>query len=71
MVATGAVEDPVTNLLKITELEYNRLHNLTFTIAGTDFVLTPNAQIWPVSYVCLNIQSTLPTHVDDGIFSAP
>ncbi|KAJ3856525.1 family A1 protease [Lentinula lateritia] len=47
--ATGATLDPVTGLYKITTAQYNALENLVFTIGGTEFSLTPNAQIWPRS----------------------
>ncbi|KAJ3871219.1 hypothetical protein F5051DRAFT_288252, partial [Lentinula edodes] len=36
-------------LYKITTAQYNALENLVFTIGGTEFSLTPNAQIWPRS----------------------
>lgn len=45
--ATGATMDETTGLLKITAEQYNRLKSLFFTIGGTTFELTPNAQIWP------------------------
>ena len=47
--ATGATADSATGLLKITSAQYANLQNLVFTIGGTTFTLTPNAQIWPVS----------------------
>ncbi|KAG1734605.1 acid protease [Suillus lakei] len=47
--ATGATLDENTGLLKITSDQYNNLKPLVFTIGGTAFTLTPNAQIWPRS----------------------
>jgi cathepsin E len=47
--ATGAVLDNTTGLLKVTEAQFNALENLVFTIGGTEFTFTPNAQIWPRS----------------------
>lgn len=47
--ATGATLDETTGLLKITSDQYSRLKPLVFTIGGTAFTLTPNAQIWPRS----------------------
>lgn len=47
--ATGATLDETTGLLKITSDQYSSLKPLTFTIGGTAFTLTPNAQIWPRS----------------------
>ena len=47
--ATGGVLDQTTGLLKITEDQYNSLQSLFFTIGGTEYELTPNAQIWPRS----------------------
>ncbi|KAJ3742567.1 family A1 protease [Lentinula detonsa] len=44
---TGGIYDEVTGLYEITEEQYNALDDLIFTIGGTDFPLTPNAQIWP------------------------
>ena len=46
--ATGATVDNATGLLKITSANFAKLQNLVFTIGGTTFTLTPNAQIWPV-----------------------
>ncbi|KIY62840.1 acid protease [Cylindrobasidium torrendii FP15055 ss-10] len=46
---TGAKEDSATGLLKITKSQYSKLSDLTFTIGGTDYTLSPNAQIWPRS----------------------
>ncbi len=45
--STGATLDRNTGLLSITSEQYGRLQNLVFTIGGTRFELTPNAQIWP------------------------
>ncbi|KIK68767.1 hypothetical protein GYMLUDRAFT_68600 [Collybiopsis luxurians FD-317 M1] len=45
--STGGVFDQTTGLYEITEDQYNALEDLVFTIGGTDFPLTPNAQIWP------------------------
>ncbi|KAJ3555659.1 hypothetical protein NM688_g2453 [Phlebia brevispora] len=47
--ATGASLDSSTDLLTITSEQYANLQNLTFTIGDTEFVMTPNAQIWPRS----------------------
>ncbi|KAJ3866140.1 aspartic peptidase domain-containing protein [Lentinula novae-zelandiae] len=47
--ATGATLDNATGLYKITTAQYDALENLVFTIGGTEFSLTPNAQIWPRS----------------------
>ncbi|KAI0064989.1 acid protease [Artomyces pyxidatus] len=47
--ATGATLDRTTGLLKITSAQYSSLKSLYFTIGGTKFELTPNAQIWPRS----------------------
>jgi hypothetical protein len=44
---TGAVLDTTTGLLKITSDQYSNLKPLVFTIGGTAFTLSPNAQIWP------------------------
>ena len=46
--ATGATLDNATGLLKISSANFAKLQNLVFTIGGTTFTLTPNAQIWPV-----------------------
>lgn len=45
--ATGATLDSSTGLLSITNEQYSRLQSMFFTIGGTRFELTPNAQIWP------------------------
>jgi len=45
--ATGAVNDNATGLLKLTTAQFNSLQSLFFTIGGTSFELTANAQIWP------------------------
>ncbi|KAI8868238.1 acid protease [Ramicandelaber brevisporus] len=47
--ATGAELDTKTELLKITEDQYNNLQPLVFNIGGTSFELSPNAQIFPRS----------------------
>jgi len=47
--ATGGVLDSTTGLLVVTEAQYEALQPLVFTIAGTTFSLSPNAQIWPRS----------------------
>ncbi|KAJ4464715.1 family A1 protease [Lentinula lateritia] len=47
--AIGATLDNATGLYKITTAQYDALENLVFTIGGTEFSLTPNAQIWPRS----------------------
>ncbi|KAJ3556141.1 hypothetical protein NM688_g2188 [Phlebia brevispora] len=45
--ATGALFDDDTSLLTITQDQYEHLADLVFDIGGTEFALTPNAQIWP------------------------
>ncbi|KAG6845568.1 hypothetical protein H0H87_007247 [Tephrocybe sp. NHM501043] len=45
--ATGAVLDSNTGLLSITPAQFDNLKSLFFTIAGKNFELTPNAQLWP------------------------
>ena len=45
--ATGATPDESTGLLSLTEAQFANLQSLFFTIGGTTFELTPNAQIWP------------------------
>ncbi|TFK77430.1 aspartic peptidase A1 [Pluteus cervinus] len=45
--ATGAVLDQTTGLLKITSAQFAKLQPLNFNIAGTTFVLSPDAQLWP------------------------
>ncbi|THH21222.1 hypothetical protein EW146_g287 [Bondarzewia mesenterica] len=45
--ATGAVADANTGLLRLTTAQFNNLKSLFFTIGGTTFELTANAQIWP------------------------
>lgn len=44
---TGAVLDSQTGLLTVTEDQFNNLQSLFFSIGGTIFELTANAQIWP------------------------
>ncbi|KIY42838.1 acid protease [Fistulina hepatica ATCC 64428] len=45
--ATGASEDILTGMLKISATDYDSLESLYFTIGGTEFELTPDAQVWP------------------------
>ncbi|KIY53037.1 aspartic protease [Fistulina hepatica ATCC 64428] len=45
--ATGATYDEDTGLLKISSSGYDELESLIFTIGGTAFEFTANAQIWP------------------------
>ncbi|KAI8972443.1 acid protease [Trametes punicea] len=45
--ATGAVFDDTTGLLRITQEQFANLQSLFFTISGTTFEFTANAQIWP------------------------
>ncbi|KAN0128884.1 Aspartic peptidase domain containing protein [Lactarius tabidus] len=47
--ATGAVLDINTGLLKINSTQYKNLQPLVFTAGDTSFQLTANAQIWPRS----------------------
>lgn len=47
--ATKAKLDNASGLLKITSSNYNNLESLFFTIGGTSFELTKNAQTWPRS----------------------
>jgi Eukaryotic aspartyl protease len=47
--ATGAIVDPVTQLLRITPEQYGKLKSLFFMIGGREFELTANAQTWPRS----------------------
>ncbi|KAI0649711.1 aspartic peptidase domain-containing protein [Trametes meyenii] len=44
---TGGVLDDDTGLLRITKEQYGNLKNLYFKIGDEEYVLTPNAQIWP------------------------
>ncbi|THH17739.1 hypothetical protein EUX98_g9068 [Antrodiella citrinella] len=44
---TGAVPDEDTGLLRLTPAQFSSLESLLFTIGGTSFEFTPNAQIWP------------------------
>lgn len=48
--ATGATVDETTGLLTVTKEQYDNLENLSFVIGGEGFILTPNAQIWPVCF---------------------
>lgn len=50
MRATGAVPDPNTGLLRLTPAQFANLQSMFFTINGTTFEFTANAQIWPVSF---------------------
>ncbi|KAI0670888.1 acid protease [Trametes maxima] len=45
--ATGATLDDATGLLTLTDAQFADLQSLFFSIGGTTFELTPNAQIWP------------------------
>ncbi|KAI0826845.1 acid protease [Trametes gibbosa] len=45
--ATGATLDNETGLLTLTDAQFKELKSLFFTIGGTSFELTANAQIWP------------------------
>ncbi|KAI0752481.1 family A1 protease [Daedaleopsis nitida] len=45
--ATGAVPDASTGLLRLTPAQFASLQSLFFTINGVTFELTANAQIWP------------------------
>jgi len=47
--ATGGIVDDITGLLQLTLGQYEKLESLFFAIGGTQFELTPNAQIWPRS----------------------
>jgi len=47
--AVGGKEDEATGLFTITSAQFDALEDLVFTIGGTEFSLTPNAQIWPRS----------------------
>lgn len=47
--ATGATLDSATGLLAISSSQYAALGALDFSIGGSTFSLTPNAQIWPRS----------------------
>lgn len=72
--ATGSVMDSTTGLLRLTSAQYAKLQSLFFTIGGTKFELTADAQIWPrslnqyiggtSSYVYLIVGSvgTVPLH---------
>lgn len=46
---TGATIDTKTGFLHLPASSYSKLQDLTFTIGGQKYVLTPNAQIWPRS----------------------
>ncbi|KIJ40036.1 hypothetical protein M422DRAFT_257104 [Sphaerobolus stellatus SS14] len=45
--ANGAVLDNTTGLLRLTTAQFANLQSLFFTIGGTTFELTANAQAWP------------------------
>ncbi|KIJ40077.1 hypothetical protein M422DRAFT_257145 [Sphaerobolus stellatus SS14] len=45
--ASGAVLDNTTGLLRLTTAQFAALQSLFFTIGGTTFELTANAQAWP------------------------
>jgi hypothetical protein len=45
--ATGAIFDPTTGFLRIPLDKYTNLKSLFVKIAGKEFELTPNAQIFP------------------------
>ncbi|KAI0032786.1 aspartic peptidase domain-containing protein [Vararia minispora EC-137] len=47
--ATGATLDQTTGLLTLTEAQFSNLQPLVFTVGGTQFALSANAQIWPRS----------------------
>lgn len=49
MTATNATLDSATGLLKLPSTAYSALENLTFRIGSQNYILTPNAQIWPRS----------------------
>ena len=49
MNVTGAVLDDTTQLLSITNEQYESLQSLSFVIGGNTIELTPNAQIKPRS----------------------
>lgn len=44
---TGATQDSNTGLLTISNAQYSKLQSLFFTLGGTKFELTANAQTWP------------------------
>ena len=45
--ATGGVPDDATGLLKITPAQFNALKPLVFSVGGSTYSLSPDAQIWP------------------------
>ena len=45
--ATGATVDTKTGLLRISDEDYEKLESLYFSIGGTTFEMTPNAQTYP------------------------
>ncbi|KAI5834836.1 acid protease [Schizophyllum commune Tattone D] len=48
--ATGATYDNSTGLLTVTPEKFAQMQSLTFNIAGEDYDLIPDAQLWPRSY---------------------
>ncbi|KAJ7022713.1 acid protease [Mycena alexandri] len=44
---TGAILDKTTDLLTVTEDQYNSMQSMMFKIGGVEYELTKNAQIWP------------------------
>jgi len=47
--ATGATMDNTTGLLTLPASGFAKLQDLNFSIGGTTFTLTPDAQVWPVA----------------------
>ncbi|KLO14788.1 acid protease [Schizopora paradoxa] len=47
--ATGATLDNTTGLLTLPASDFEKLQDLNFSIGGTTFTLTPDAQVWPVA----------------------
>ena len=45
--ATGGVPDKATGLLKITSAQFNKLKPLVFSVGGSTYSFSPDAQIWP------------------------
>ncbi|KAJ7673518.1 hypothetical protein B0H17DRAFT_1335018 [Mycena rosella] len=74
--ATGAVEDASTQLLTMTEDQYNNMQSMMFKI-GVEYELTKNAQIWPRSMndslsvpsnkICLIFADMGNVNVGDGL----
>ncbi|KAJ7758098.1 acid protease [Mycena maculata] len=46
---TGAVMDSQTQLLTVTQDQYDKMESMFFSIGGVKYELTKNAQIWPRS----------------------